>query len=238
MPGSKVNGYGIGDVNLTKLMQSVDAQRKGFCAISLTEYETDSEPAIAAGSAVEVNGALFKFDTEEEISGSPSDGDVYVMLVADGDSIIAEFINTEPVWSDSKQGWYGTGDDANNRYIASMVLDSGEYRNKYVYYSRGDIMRFETLSDKKVEQTLTQASPTLTFTFTFPWDISALVNTFLLAKTRYSSGGSEYTEYFTYIDNVEISGNIATITIKADMGVGETVWGSFSMIVTGVKKIV
>ena len=72
MAGSLISGYGIGDVDFTKLMNSADAQRIGFHSLTLTEYDTDTKPAIAAGSKVEVNGGLYKFDTEEAISGSPS----------------------------------------------------------------------------------------------------------------------------------------------------------------------
>lgn len=144
MAGTKVNGYGVGDVNLTCLMATVDAQRKGFFGLSLTEFDTTAEPAVAAGGVIEVNGALYEFDTEEAISGSPSDGTVYVMVVPSGDSITAQFTNTSPAWSDSKQGWYDS--TGNYRYVARMTLDSGSYANK-IRYLISDMLRNEGASN-------------------------------------------------------------------------------------------
>ena len=80
MSGSIVSNYGIGDVNFDNLMSTVDAQRIGYHALTLTNYDTTTAPQIAAGSKIEVNGALYKFDSAETITGSPSDGDVYILL--------------------------------------------------------------------------------------------------------------------------------------------------------------
>jgi len=131
MSGSKINDYGVGDVNATSIMTTLDAQRIGYHALTLTEYDTTTKPAIAAGSKVEINGALFKFDSEDAISGSPSDGDVYILLTPSGDSVTASFTNTAPTWSDSKQGWYGTGGSENYRYANFVMTKSGtDYSDK------------------------------------------------------------------------------------------------------------
>jgi len=134
MAGSKVNDYGIGDTNATSIMETLDTQRYGYHAISLTNYDNTTKPAIAAGSKVEINGALFKFDSEEAISGTPSDGSVYILLSPSGDSVTASFTNTAPTWSDSKQGWYGTGGNANYRYANFIMTKSGaSYSDKRFY---------------------------------------------------------------------------------------------------------
>ena len=71
---------------------------------------------------------MYQFTSNESITGSPSDGTVYIRLVPDGDSITAEYTSTAPTWSDSKQGWYGTGADVNKRYIEFYIfLSSGLY---------------------------------------------------------------------------------------------------------------
>lgn len=217
MSGTIINDYNIGDTNFDALMTTVDAQRIGFNSLTLTEFDTTTVPQIAAGSKVEVNGALYKFDSATSISGSPSDGAVYILLepqagtasgattdatgyatssttitlasagtgtilagdrvtfgsdtvkytVTSGDadvsnggsitiespglltaipasatnitvyggSIDASFTNTAPTWSDSKQGWYGTGGNANSRYVAKMRKDSTSYAAKSLYNS-------------------------------------------------------------------------------------------------------
>ena len=203
MAGDLINDYSVGDTNFDSMMITEDAQRIGFHSLTLTEFDTTTVPAIAAGSKVEINGAMATFDTEEAISGSPSDGDVYILLtpqagtgsgattdatgyatsstvitlasagtgtiiigdnvvfagdtnrykVTSGDadvsnggtitiaspgllvaipasataitvygaSVTASFTNTAPTWSDSKQGWYGTGGTANDRYANFII---------------------------------------------------------------------------------------------------------------------
>lgn len=134
MPGSKINDYSIGDSNIQSVMLTLDKALKGFHQVSLTNYNTTDESAIAAGSVVEVNGALYKFDSDESITGSPSDGTVYIYLVPSGDTITAAYTNTAPTWSDSKQGWYGTGGNANYRYLEFIIyLLSSSYIYKDVF---------------------------------------------------------------------------------------------------------
>jgi len=131
MAGSKVNDYGLGDVQADSIMTTLDDQRIGFHSLTLTEFDTDTKPAIAAGSKVEVNGALFKFDTEEAISQTPADGTVYIILKPSGDSITAEFTATAPAWSDSKQGWYGEGGSSNYRYANFIMTKAApDYSDK------------------------------------------------------------------------------------------------------------
>lgn len=143
MAGSEINLYGVGDVDLTALMDTVDKQRVTYQGLSLTNYDNTSEPAIASGSLSEVAGALFKFTSEEAITGWGSisnDTDVYIKLVpagTDPDTVTAEFTDISPVWSDAKQGWYGTGGSANHRYVAALYkLDAATYQAKDIYKGR------------------------------------------------------------------------------------------------------
>ena len=132
MAGSKVSDYGIGDSNIQSVMLTLDKTFKGFHQVSLTNYDSTDESEIAAGSVVEVNGAQYKFESNEAITGSPSDGTVYIQLIPDGDSITAAYTNTAPTWSDSKQGWYGTTTAANYRYLEFVMTKSSttwNYKN-------------------------------------------------------------------------------------------------------------
>ena len=143
MSGTKVNDYSIGDSNIQSVMLTLDKAFKGFHQASLTNYNTTDESAIAAGSVVEVNGALYKFDSDESITGSPSDGTVYIYLVPSGDTVTAAYTNTAPTWSDSKQGWYGTGGNANYRYLEfALTKASADWSNKrriYYFYNIDEI---------------------------------------------------------------------------------------------------
>jgi hypothetical protein len=156
MAGSKVNDYGVGDVDLTSLMTTVDTQRIGFHSVSLTEYDTTTKPEIAAGSKIEVNGGLYKFDSNEAITGTPADGTVYVKVIAADSSITAEFTATAPTWSDSKQGWYGTAGASNHRYLNFAMTKSGSnYSDKryYLHDPQKNIKNFQdiTCDDAKIE---------------------------------------------------------------------------------------
>ena len=147
MSGSKINDYAIGDQNIQSVMLTLDKAFKGFHQVSLTNYNTTDESAIAAGSVVEVNGAFYKFDADESITGSPSDGTVYIYLVPSGDTITAVYTNTAPTWSDSKQGWYGTGGNANYRYLEFKITKaSAVWSNKrhfYYFYNVDEIITTE-----------------------------------------------------------------------------------------------
>ena len=150
MAGSKINDYGIGDSNIQSVMLTLDKAFKGQHQVSLTNYNNTSESQIAAGSVVECNGAQYQFTSNESITGSPSDGTVYIRLVPNGDTITAEYTATAPTWSDSKQGWYGTGGDANKRYLEfELTLKSTNWtktvfniyrklskRQTYIYLSK------------------------------------------------------------------------------------------------------
>lgn len=123
--GTKLNTYAIGDVDLTNIMAVLDQTRiGGVMQVSLTNLSSTAVPAIAAGSFLEVAGALYLVSTEEAISTTDpvtsapvADGFIYIMAIPSGNSISFSFTATAPTWSDAKQGWYGTGTYAGCRYL-------------------------------------------------------------------------------------------------------------------------
>lgn len=134
MSGALVNNYSQVDSNILEVQLTLDATRVGFHQVSLTNYDSTSESQIAAGSIIEVGGALYKFTANETITGSPSDGTVYIMIVPSGTTCTAQYTNTAPTWSDSKNGWYGTGGSAGYRYLEfSVDLDSTNWYNKHEF---------------------------------------------------------------------------------------------------------
>lgn len=137
MAGVLVSNYSVGDENIENMQLTLDKAYKGGDSISLTEIGTATVPAVAAGSWAGNNGALYKFDAEEVISttdpvtsAAVADGDIFVCLIPAGATITAAFTATEPTWSDTKQGFYGTGAQANNRYIATVNKSGTSYTNK------------------------------------------------------------------------------------------------------------
>jgi len=135
MTGSKVSNFALGDSNIQSVMLTLDKTFKGQHQVSLTNYSTTAESQVAAGSVIEIGGALYKFDSNESITGTPSDGTVYIMAVPAGDSVTCAYTNTAPTWSDSKQGWYGTGATVNNRYMEFQLDKAGSDYIKYILTS-------------------------------------------------------------------------------------------------------
>ena len=132
MSGTLISDFSVSDVNLTNMMATLDQQRKGFFQLSVTNFDSSSLDEIAAGSVVDVDGALYSFDADEEITGlgSLSDGLVYIKIVPSGSTATAQWTNNSPVWDAGKQGWYGSGGMGNHRYVAKMIKSSSDYYNK------------------------------------------------------------------------------------------------------------
>lgn len=151
MSGVLINDYSNSDSNILAVQSTLD---KTFFAkidsITLTNFDNSTQPAIAAGSIVECNGALYSFSSEESISltdpvtsSTVADGTVYVCLVPSTSTITAAFTATAPTWSDSKQGWYGTGWQANYRYVGGCYKDSTDYIGKFLYNRKNAIIHVE-----------------------------------------------------------------------------------------------
>lgn len=144
MSAVQLNFYSNADTSITDMQNTLDGVFIGHHHVSLTNYDNTSLPAIAIGSKVENNGTMFSFTAETAISGSPSDGSVYIMLVPSGDpslgtaTVTPTFTNTDPVWSDEKQGYYGTSGSSNYRYLDFKIIKTGseylKYGKKLKYY--------------------------------------------------------------------------------------------------------
>ena len=144
---NKISNFAEGDVNLTAIMQTINAAYKGLHQLSFVDPSNKYiVPEIAAGSVIEVNGALYNFEENEGITGDfPFDSDDwrYVMMVPSSDSnsndfIYAEYTTVVPTWDTEKQGFYGTGVYANCRSIGHVSRfyvgsGSGYEGSNYIY---------------------------------------------------------------------------------------------------------
>jgi len=113
-------------------------QRLGYQAISLTHFGDNVEPEIAAGSVVEVGGALFEFGADEAIGGLgaiAAGSDVWIKLTVAGTAITATGVTAPaPTWDTAKQGWYSGAE----RYIGGLYKDAGgDYVRKYLFEFMG-----------------------------------------------------------------------------------------------------
>jgi len=103
-------------------IEQLQAQRIGYMAVSLTEYDSDLEPEIAEGSVLEIGGAVYEAAADEPITGWGGIGnsnDVYILI--DAGTLGAVFTLVAPTWSTTKQGWY----DGLDRYVAKLYKDAG-----------------------------------------------------------------------------------------------------------------
>ena len=124
-------------------LSRIEKQGRGYLQLSLTNFANLLEPEIAAGSRAEVGDALFYAAGNEAITGWAGIGnstDAYIKLVPAGltpDTCTAVFTDVAPTWSDTKQGFYGVGANANHRYIGGLYKDAaGDYTEKWLYTMR------------------------------------------------------------------------------------------------------
>lgn len=138
MAGVKIDNFSTSDVNLTAIMDTLQATRQGHFKLSLTEMDTTDEPVICSGSIIDLNGSLIYFNDDETITGTPADGNLYVKLIYGSSTVTAEYTSTAPTFDTSKNGWYGTGANAGHRYIAKMIKADTAYTGK-MYYDTANI---------------------------------------------------------------------------------------------------
>jgi len=143
MAGYRVNNYDTSTANITSLMETIDATRTGYIALSLTEYDSTVVPAIAGGSLVEVAGSLFRFSTTEAISTtgvtSTAAQMYYIRLVPTSSQCSAQFSTTASAWREDLQGYYHST-TSNNRVVGGTYFTGADYLNKALYRQQ-DIIR-------------------------------------------------------------------------------------------------
>lgn len=115
-------------------------QRKGAIAISLTDFDVTTVSQIAAGSILEIGGAVLLFESDESMGANwaaMAQGVVYAYI--NGTTYESTYTATAPTWSDEKQGWYdGTGA---HRYYARFYKDAGaNYTRKALYTNVRGVM--------------------------------------------------------------------------------------------------
>lgn len=117
--------------------EQMEGIRKGLLPLDLTNYNNTSVPQIANGSWAEVAGSIYKFTTNDTITGSLTSSSInYVTLVPSGTGASAIVTPTwsaaAPTWSSSYQGFYS----GTTRYVAAEYYDGTNHHAKCIYRNR------------------------------------------------------------------------------------------------------
>lgn len=122
--------------DFTDIVQKIQA---GFMRVSLTNFDNEDLPAVAAGSLLDVNGTVVVFSAEEAITGwgaISDEVDVWIKVVVSGSSATVEFTDTAPTYSAAKRGYY----NGNDRYIGGLYKGgSVSYLEKWLYRQDAEI---------------------------------------------------------------------------------------------------
>jgi hypothetical protein len=133
-----------GSVILTSISQ-LQEQRKGFEAISITNFDTvdTTAPEIALGSRIEIAGSVVQFTANEALLGFAGLGAGVCYAYIAGVALTATWTATAPTWSTEKQGYYDV--TGANRYFMRCVKDvGGNYLQKALYTNIRGILRTYT----------------------------------------------------------------------------------------------
>lgn len=218
-----------GNDDIDAIEEVLNAAYKGRERVSLTNMNNTSIPAIAAGSVIEVNGAIFVADADESISGSPSDGDIYIKLIPAGDpvSVTAEFTSTAPVWDSEKQGWYSSvSGEENYRFIGGCTKLGSSYLGKFIYV--GYFKMPQKYQHKHSYQNISMGevyhqSGTLSFIFTYDYIVDAIqfilpqITQTAFANYYNSHEGDQYgsvVEANVSIDSITVNNNLVTVVVR------------------------
>lgn len=123
MAGVLLAPYQFGDTSLNNYIGVLNKSILGFFALTI-DYHASVNPLerpsiIYAGSTIEVNGNLYYFQNNENMSIILNEECYnYLKLVVSGDTVTASTTTTAPTWSNAKQGWYS----GNDRYFYKFYV--------------------------------------------------------------------------------------------------------------------
>ena len=130
MAVNKVGAFAPGDVNFNNIMKWVNYNAYGRDRVSLTNWTTNGRPQVAKGSFIEISGSLYEVTSDEAISGTPSDGNVYILAKVTGESLSFEFTTSVSAWDSAKFGYY-SGNDKMLLFRMSKAGSSFSAKNQF-----------------------------------------------------------------------------------------------------------
>ena len=210
MAVNKIGSFAAGDANLNNIMTWTNLNAFGRDRASLTNWTDSNIPSIMAGSIIEAGGSLYEITTDTTISGTPSDGNVYIKIIPSGDTATFQFTNSVPSWDGSKFGYYESGSD--NKILLFRMVKSGiYYSQKQVNDFEGRLIYMNSVEHKTATKNLTYNTSS-TQEFIFSKNVQGISN----IEIRKDS--NEY--FFPLSYSYTISGN--TVTISLDNTINTT----------------
>lgn len=125
--------YNAQNIYIQALMLSKDKS-----TLHLTEWDSATVPALSENVYINHGGALFQVqDSDYAITGSPSDGRVYVKIERSGDTLISEFVNSASgySWNYVYSGFYHAD---GSQLLPYVLVKSGANYLKYRLSEFGD----------------------------------------------------------------------------------------------------
>lgn len=127
----------VGVSDWSNFITQVEYQRRGFMAVTYTNFAASAESAIAAGSIIEVAGSVYQFtETAIDYTGGGSvSSDLYIYVKPDAVISTATVVawGSAPVWVDAKQGFYASAASVTRAMGGMYVGTAATYYNKYLY---------------------------------------------------------------------------------------------------------
>lgn len=121
------------------LITRLEGQSLGYTGVTLSNFDNTDEPQIIGN--FEIAGSIGSFASLESITGwsGLSNGTVYIKIVPDtgAGTCAAAFTDTAPTWDNTKMGWYGTGGDANHRYLFKLTKGGASLYEEKSHLSYG-----------------------------------------------------------------------------------------------------
>ena len=137
MAGTLLSAPTLGASDWSTWITLVDACRRGYLAASYTNFSGSAESALAAGSLVEVAGAVYSFTaTAIDYTGAGSaNSDLYIYVKPDAVVSTCSVVawGSAPVWVDAKQGFYASAASTTRAVGGMYVGGAGSYDSKYLY---------------------------------------------------------------------------------------------------------
>jgi hypothetical protein len=212
MAGSKVDLSGSSSATVTNIIQTLQAQRTGYEAVSLTNMSTTSVSAIAAGSVAEIGASLYGFSTEEPVSTedilSTAAMTYAISLVPSSSIVTAHFSSLTPVWREDYCGWYESSSSI-NKVIALNYFNGTNYSSAskgYIgkqdnsYMSTGKYINLNVSSYATIE--------TINNTYLSSADINTIARTSFTLSSTGDTTPLSYPSGFTVNNAIFLGGTL------------------------------
>ena len=206
---NKVGSFAPGDEDINNIMIWINYNALGRDRVSLTNWTNSSQPSIAAGSIIEAGGSLYEVTTDTAITGSPSDGDVYIKITPSGDTASFSFVNSAPSWDSEKFGYYDTSTD-NKILLIKMFKTGSSWIRKTIFDPEGRIYYMNSIETQTDTSSVTIDS-TASKTFTFSQDVQGVAN----LEVRRTNASNDWLSPISY--NYSVSGAVVTVDISNSM---------------------